>query len=211
MSRNDIIKEIQQLRNQKLSYQKVADSLNERKISTLSGRGKWNKNTVSRLISHNNDKIKASEKKSLIKVKQNKKTLIKELEEVKQQNVELYKQLNKVKQKNKTLKEVKHHKERLDKDLISVKQLNSELENELNKVKQTNTELQEKLNRVKQIDQQKSTDQEKKNVDGWSIQKSGGYYRLFKKIAGKVHGIYLGKTINEEIAKKKILRYIQGL
>ena len=45
----NIIKEIQRLRNQKLSYQKIADIFNERQINTISGRGKWNKGSIIRL------------------------------------------------------------------------------------------------------------------------------------------------------------------
>jgi len=49
------------------------------------------------------------------------------------------------------------------------------------------------------------------SINGWNIQKSGGYYRLFKKISGRVHGIYLGKKINQDIARKKISIYMEKL
>jgi len=197
MSKNNIINEILQLRNQKLSYQKIADNLNERQISKIKGHGKWNRNEVSRIVSNKNDELKILDEKDLTKVLQDKKFLIIELDKVKQINT--------------SLNEIKHDNDKLAIELISVKQQNSELQKELNKVKLKNKELYDRLNKVKGVDKKESTDQEKKNIDGWSIQKSGGYYRLFKKIAGKVHGIYLGKTIDEEIAKNKILTYLQGL
>ncbi|MBW1869934.1 MAG: hypothetical protein JRI73_11785 [Deltaproteobacteria bacterium] len=41
-------------------------------------------------------------------------------------------------------------------------------------------------------------------VNGWNIQFSAGYYRMFKRIRGRMHGIYLGKVIDEDLARKKI-------
>jgi len=41
-------------------------------------------------------------------------------------------------------------------------------------------------------------------VGTWSVQKSGGYYRLFKRIGGKVRGIYLGKSFDPVKAREKI-------
>lgn len=41
-------------------------------------------------------------------------------------------------------------------------------------------------------------------LDGWSVQRSGGYHRLFKRIGGRVRGIYLGKTFDREKARAKI-------
>jgi hypothetical protein len=43
------------------------------------------------------------------------------------------------------------------------------------------------------------------NISGWTVTKSGSYYRAFKKIDGKLRGIHLGKTLEnaaEKIAKK---------
>lgn len=41
-------------------------------------------------------------------------------------------------------------------------------------------------------------------IDGWNVVKSGGYFRLFKKFKGKVHAIYIGKKLDEDVARKKI-------
>ena len=41
------------------------------------------------------------------------------------------------------------------------------------------------------------------NIAGWSIQESGGYFRAFKKVAGKLQGVYLGKNLDG--AEQKIM------
>lgn len=43
------------------------------------------------------------------------------------------------------------------------------------------------------------------NVDGWTLHKGkDGYFRLFKRHRGKIHGIYLGKYPDRERAEEKI-------
>ena len=42
------------------------------------------------------------------------------------------------------------------------------------------------------------------NVEGWTVGKSGPYYKLFKKIDGKVKGIHMGKAFDRERAVEKI-------
>lgn len=70
--------------------------------------------------------------------------------------------------------------------------------NRLN-IEKLNKKVKHKLNNpVKQ----KTVKQDFK-VSGWSIQKSGGYYRAFKKIDGKLRGVYLGKSL--ENAEQKIM------
>jgi len=46
----EIQKKILELRDQKLSFQKIADKLNAEGVPTLSGDGKWDKGTTSKLI-----------------------------------------------------------------------------------------------------------------------------------------------------------------
>jgi len=41
------------------------------------------------------------------------------------------------------------------------------------------------------------------NIGGWSIQESKGYFRAFKKVAGKLQGIYLGKDLTDAETKIK--------
>ncbi len=70
---------------------------------------------------------------------------------------------------------------------------------ELNKVKQ-NVELQtERLNTVKQTETGIPG-----NVEGWTIALTGGYYKAFKKVAGKVRGVHLGKVFALDRAVEKI-------
>ena len=36
----------------------------------------------------------------------------------------------------------------------------------------------------------------KLNILGWTVTKSGNYFRAFRKIKGKLHGVHLGKTLD---------------
>jgi hypothetical protein len=42
-----------------------------------------------------------------------------------------------------------------------------------------------------------------RNISGWTVAKSGGYFRAFKKVAGKLQGVYLGKDLNNAETKIK--------
>jgi len=42
------------------------------------------------------------------------------------------------------------------------------------------------------------------NIDGWTVQHSGGYFRLFKRINGKLHGVHVGRVLDEDVARRKI-------
>ena len=46
-----------------------------------------------------------------------------------------------------------------------------------------------------------------KHVDGWGVQLKGNYYRLFKKIDGKLKWIHIGRKWNVDLAKTKIKRF----
>ncbi|KPA18422.1 hypothetical protein MHK_001382 [Candidatus Magnetomorum sp. HK-1] len=52
-----------------------------------------------------------------------------------------------------------------------------------------------------------ATDEVPKRINGWGIQLKWPYYRLFKKIHGKVRWIYIGKDWNEDLAVKKIKEF----
>lgn len=45
-------------------------------------------------------------------------------------------------------------------------------------------------------------------VDGWGVQLRGDYYRLFKKIDGKVKWIHVGKKWDIDLAKRKIKDFL---
>ena len=44
----------------------------------------------------------------------------------------------------------------------------------------------------------------KSNIAGWTIAKSGDYFRLFNKVGGQVKGIHLGKVFDRKKALEKI-------
>jgi len=46
-----------------------------------------------------------------------------------------------------------------------------------------------------------------KRFKGWGVQLNRGYFRLFKKINGKVRWIYIGKKWNQDDAEEKIRRF----
>ena len=50
MTRAEMVALIHQMRNQGLSYEKIADEFESKQISTLSGRGKWRGQTIYRLF-----------------------------------------------------------------------------------------------------------------------------------------------------------------
>ena len=66
-----------------------------------------------------------------------------------------------------------------------------------------------RLHKVTQKEQSQAVRQglhkEVKNIQGWTMHKAkDGYYRLHRKIKGRVHSIYLGKTLDTEKALNKI-------
>ena len=46
-----------------------------------------------------------------------------------------------------------------------------------------------------------------KRINGWGVQLNRGYFRLFKKISGKVRWIYIGKVWNQDDAEEKIKQF----
>lgn len=45
-------------------------------------------------------------------------------------------------------------------------------------------------------------------LDGWSIQLKGGYYRLYKRIKGKLHWLHVGRQWDESRAKEKLRAFL---
>ncbi|KPA15976.1 hypothetical protein MHK_003817, partial [Candidatus Magnetomorum sp. HK-1] len=145
------------------------------------------------------------------KKKQERSNLLKEVDMIKQNKHKKNKEeLNKIEKYRKEVKQVKQKNIEIREELMKSHNVTTKLEKELNKVKQDNKKL---LSKVKQSGKQlvensikvKQKEKSKKiNIDGWSVQKSGGYFRMFKKINGQVHGIYIGKNLDKKIAQKKI-------
>lgn len=84
---------------------------------------------------------------------------------------------------------------------------------ELSKVKQELEAVKQELSELQRLNMDKQSKPEPKagvtekrgiNISGWSIQKSGGFYRGFRKISGRTHGVYLGRTLDD--AELKIQR-----
>ncbi|MBI5593311.1 MAG: hypothetical protein HY881_22865 [Deltaproteobacteria bacterium] len=71
-------------------------------------------------------------------------------------------------------------------------ELNNELNNSIEQLKKQELNKEVRQDRVKQS----------LNIVGWSIQQSGGYYRGFRKIGGKMMSVYLGKSLDD--AEQKI-------
>ena len=44
----------------------------------------------------------------------------------------------------------------------------------------------------------------KLNILGWTVTKSGKYFRAFRKIKGKVHGVHLGKSLDGAESKIQV-------
>lgn len=41
-------------------------------------------------------------------------------------------------------------------------------------------------------------------IDGWNVVESGGYFRAFRRLNGKLQGVYIGKVFDEEKARERI-------
>jgi|GEM_PF-6786532 len=88
------------------------------------------------------------------------------------------------------LEELEHVKKELHELQLINKKINTE--NAQQETRKTNEQSKNTLN----------NDKQKLIVAGWSVQESHGYFRAFKRIDGKMKGIYLGKTL--EGAEQKI-------
>ena len=81
--------------------------------------------------------------------------------------------------------------------LVKFGQVIDEKETELDKVRQ-------EVNSLKKVPVKQQEESAPKRFKGWGVQLNRGYYRLFKKIGGKVKWIYIGKKWNQTAASKKI-------
>ncbi len=90
------------------------------------------------------------------------------------------------------LMEIKEEQNRL-------KAENIRLNKELNKSCAEIESLQEKIAELK-----RGPGPGKNNISGWTLTKSGRYFKLFKKVDGQVKGIHLGRVFNRKKAIEKI-------
>jgi hypothetical protein len=85
--------------------------------------------------------------------------------------------------------------------------LNNQLNNEIDRLNtELNTFRESRLNKTQGGLNNMETEQglnKKLNIDGWTVAKSGRYFRAFRKIRGKVQGIHLGLTLDGAAEKIK--------
>lgn len=98
---------------------------------------------------------------------------------------------------------VRQEKDELAGQLDTIDRQKSKLEERIRVLEKENTRV------VSRIESKRSVRQESKQaprrVMGWSVQQSkDGYYRCFRKIEGRVHCIYIGKTMVVKTARLKI-------
>lgn len=84
-------------------------------------------------------------------------------------------------------------------------------EKEVAELAQTVDELKTRLSQKKTDDERKpkterNTNHPPKRIEGWNVQRSkDGYYRCYRKIANRVHSVYIGKTMDLDKARQKVL------
>ena len=164
---------------------------------------------------------KEKQKDELDKVRQDKEKQKTELDKVRQ---DIEKNLHKLSIVNEELDKVRYKKESLEFELDKVRQImeknkikseriNAKFEEELGKVREENKSIIIKLDKVRE---EKNAHLEKKSnkiespnrIEGWGIQFKGNYYRLFKKLNGKVKWIHIGRKWDTDLAKRKIKNFM---
>ncbi len=90
----------------------------------------------------------------------------------------------------------------LQKECNLLRDTREELALKVERLRETHRRLKETIKELREKQRGKATDTMPKTLAGWSIQKSGGYYRAFRRVGGKIHGIHLGVTL--EGAEQKI-------
>ena len=135
-----------------------------------------------------------------------------ELNTVKQEIEQVKQELNRMRELNTELNKRVELNNSLnnDNELNTVKQELDEVKQELNKQIWLNTELNNSVEKLNiQLNKQHGLNMEVKqgavkhglNIAGWSIQESKGYFRAFKKVAGKMQAVYLGKNLDDAETK----------
>ena len=121
--------------------------------------------------------------------------------ELKEENIKLSEELGKVRQE----------KNGLEKELGMVRQLiNERMEAKVEKNEMGDKGVLVIHKNPPNLLPNLGMDSVPKRVNGWGVQLRGQYYRLFKKIKGKVKWIHIGKNWDIGIARKKIERYSEG-
>lgn len=79
--------------------------------------------------------------------------------------------------------------------------LNTELNNELVKCRLNIPDSEQLNNSGERLNMKTEQVKQKLNIAGWTVAKSGGYFRAFKKIKGRVYGVHLGRDLVNAEAK----------
>ena len=106
----------------------------------------------------------------------------------------------------KKLDKIRQEKSRIKKELDKVSQDRDAIQQQLDKVRQKWMETQIP-NSLPNLENTSHFIDVPKHVDGWGVQLKGNYYRLFKKIDGKLKWIHIGRKWNVDLAKAKIKRF----
>ncbi|KPA11481.1 hypothetical protein MHK_008312 [Candidatus Magnetomorum sp. HK-1] len=113
---------------------------------------------------------------------------------------------------DKKLKEQEKLKEKLEKYEKANVQLVQEKESMLLELKKLDSENKllkkdriERATEIKKIKEERPIKNEiPRQIEGWGVQLKGPYYRLFKKINGKVKWLHIGKKWDNDLALNKI-------
>jgi len=145
-----------------------------------------------------------------------------ELDEISLENSKVKKELDKVRQnfydkinENSQLKshldstlKVKHE---IHLDLTEVRQRLIKISTEKSTIKAELDKIKSKLSKlVKSQDTNIIGDSVPKRINGWGVQFKYPYYRIFKKINGKVKWIYIGKKFSTELVLSKIDEFFKN-
>lgn len=89
--------------------------------------------------------------------------------------------------------------EELNKRLNRLEELNTVLNNELAKCRLNVPDGEGLNNGLNNMESEQA--KSKLNIAGWTVAKSGKYYRAFRKIKGRVYGVHLGKDLTDAETK----------
>jgi len=118
------------------------------------------------------------------------------------QQIEQVTKFNTFKGYARILQVVDHELEKSEKKLGKVREERDKVQQQLDRVKEQLPNLLPNL-------KDKSNDHDvPKRIDGWGVQLKGNYYRLFKKIDGKVKWIHIGRKWDFDFAQEKIKRFM---
>jgi len=134
--------------------------------------------------------------------------IIDENENLKNEKEQLTIELEKIKLENKSRKmelgKVKQEKVKVETEIGIVMQNLKDMKEkhgiEMERMKKKSCKVSQKSESKRDID----NDNIPKRIDGWGVQLKGNYYRLFKKIGGKVKWIHIGKKWDIKMVRKKI-------